>query len=61
MKITSTYQEAFDNGACWLKQLYSRFDRYFLFYQAIKSFAVTATIYDHQLKNFVRNPPTELR
>lgn len=61
MKITSTYQEAFDNGACWLKQFYSRFDRYCLFYQAVKSFAATATIYDRQLKNFMRKPAYRIK
>ena len=61
MKITSTCQEAFDNGACWLKQFYSRFDQYCLFYQAIKSFAATATIYDHQLKNFMRKPTHRIK
>ena len=61
MKITSTYQEAFDNGTRWLKQFYSRFDQYCLFYQAIKSFAATATIYDHQLKNFMRKPAYRIK
>ena len=61
MKITSTYQEAFDNGACWLKQFYSRFDQYWLFCQAVKSFAATATIYDHQLKNFMRKPAYRIK
>ena len=61
MKITSTYQEAFDNVACWLKQFYSRFDQYCLFCQAVKSFAATATIYDHQLKNFMRKPAYRIK
>ena len=55
-----TYQEAFDNGACWLKQFYSRFDRNCLFDQAVKSFAA-ATIYDHQLKNFMRKPAYRIK